>query len=52
MTKHKTDSGWKSRYYAVILSGKEDHSLWNASIQQSTLQAHGQLCYDRDEIIV
>ena len=27
ITKRKTDSGWKSGYYAGILSGKEDLSV-------------------------
>ena len=31
ITKHKTDSGRKPGYYATILSGKEDHSLWRIS---------------------
>ena len=25
------DSGQKSRYYAAILSGKNDHSIWSVS---------------------
>ena len=31
VTKHKTDGGWKSGYYAIILSGQNDHSLWSLS---------------------
>ena len=31
VTKCKTDSGWKSRYYATILSGKKDRGLWTLS---------------------
>ena len=32
VTKHETDSGRKSRYYAAILSGKEDRDIWHLSI--------------------
>ena len=28
--KRETDGGRKSGYYAAILSGKNDHSLWSA----------------------
>ena len=31
ITKCETDSGWKSRYYAIIFSGKKDHGLWSLS---------------------
>ena len=31
VTKHITDSGQKSGYYAAILSGKEDRILWSVS---------------------
>ena len=31
VTKHKTDSGRKSAYYAAILSGKNDCGLWSLS---------------------
>ena len=31
ITKCETDSGWKSRYYAIIFSGKNDHGLWSLS---------------------
>ena len=31
ITKCKTDSGRKSRHYAAILSGKDEHSLWSLS---------------------
>ena len=37
VTKHKTDSGRKSGYYAPILSGKEDHGLWSLSIYSEAL---------------
>ena len=29
ITKHETDSGWNVGYYVVILSGKNDCSLWS-----------------------
>ena len=31
ITKHKTDTGQKSGYYATIFSGKEDHGLCSIS---------------------
>ena len=31
VTKRKTDSEWKSAYYAAILSGKNDRCLWSLS---------------------
>ena len=31
VTKRETDSGWKARYYAAILSGKNDRGQWSGS---------------------
>ena len=31
VAERETDSGWKSGYYAAILSGKTDHGIWSLS---------------------
>ena len=39
ITKCETDSGWKSRYYAIIFSGKNDHGLWSLSTVEQFLSS-------------
>ena len=45
VTKREVESGWKSRYYAAILGGKEDRGLWieckyNKALCKFTVSSH------------